>query len=756
MNKKLLISLSSLSTIAIVAPVLVITSCAGETPVDSTNLIITAKANPVLTNEDVTLLEATDDVDNAKKWDTLGKLFDGAGFVPDNKAKFTTSINTTDMLVTLTAVNGYTISGQETVVSNKYTIGTEPVITDLIITAKESPKLTAEDVTLLEATDDADNTKKWTTLGKLFGGVGFVPDNKAKFTTSINKTNNVVTLTANEGFTINSKTSLDSNKYTIEPTVEATNLEITAITNVQLTNADIVILEAVDANAKWTVYAKLFAGKDFVPANINSKFTATFNRSKLEVTLTAATGFVIGGQQTLSNTFTVDKPVVPIDLTITTKTNPKLTATDIADLKGTNINKQFDALKKLFAGKDLTMANLANFKITVDEAGKLVTLTANDHYTINGIKSLISKAYTDEVIPTITDLKITVKTGVINLTQVEITDLTGNNGAKQLAALTKLFGGTDLKTENLTNFVVTVDTTKRIVTLTPKANFTIDNGKAKLDSNQYTIQVMNLAITAITTTPTITATEVTNLTGTNNTNKLAALKKLFTGNDLTMANLANFKVAINTTKRIVTLTAEANFTISGKTSLDSIVFITQLEITPKQGDLQLPNPNNLLLLEDTDVKKLTALQTFFNGSSLVTEADLANFTVQIPSDKMVVILKANSNYTFTGGQTIEKAYSFPTHYKPRPLIVTLKTPSPTLTPQEIATLKELPSSSNVHAQVAVLQKLFEGPNIYDLFIRSFNIEVDTTAKTVTLRTKPGFVIGTTSSSTEKSITASYK
>ncbi|MGL5357863.1 MAG: hypothetical protein ACRC9U_02235 [Metamycoplasmataceae bacterium] len=756
MNKKLLISLSSLSTIAIVAPVLAITSCAGETPVEATNLIITAKTNPVLTNEDVALLEATDDADNTKKWTTLGKLFEGAGFVPDNKAKFTTSINKTDNIVTLTAIKGYTIDGKEKVGSNKYTIGTEPVVTDLEITAKANPVLTNEDITLLEAADDADNTKKWTTLGKLFDGAGFVPDNKAKFTTSINKTENVVTLKANKGFTINNKDSLNSNKYTIEPVVEGTNLEITAIASVKLTNADIVILEAADANAKWDVFAKLFTGKDFVSANINSKFTATFNRSKLEVTLTAAKGFVIGGQQTLSNTFTVDGSIIPIDLTITALDNPKLTEADIADLKGTNTNKQFDALKKLFTGKDLTMANLANFKITVDETAKLVTLTANDHYTIDGIKSLISKEYTLEVLPTITDLKITAKAGPITLNQVEIADLTGNNTTKQLAALIKLFEGNDLKAENLTNFVISVDQTTRIVTLTPKTNFTINGGKDKLESNQYTVQVMNLAITAITTTATLTATEVTNLTGTNNTNKLAALKKLFEGNDLTMANLANFKVAINTTTRIVTLTAEANFTISDNASLDSITFITQLEITPKEGDLQLPNPNNLLLLEDTDVKKLTALQTFFNGSSLVTEANLADFTVQIPSDRQVVILKANSNYTFIGGQTIEKTYSFPIHYKPKNLNITVKTPSPTLTPQDIATLKELPSSSNVHAQVAVLEKLFEGAPIFFASIRSFNIEVDTTAKTVTLRTKPGFVIGTTPSSTETFKTAQYQ
>ncbi|MGL4183596.1 MAG: hypothetical protein ACRCRP_00490 [Metamycoplasmataceae bacterium] len=530
-----------------------------------------------------------------------------------------------------------------------------------------------------------------------------------------------------------------------------TNLVITSKADPILTKTDITDLKGTELPAQLTALQKLFTGEGLTSAN-QANFKVTVNETDKIVTLTANTGFTINDKSTLeSNKYKDEINPTVTDLVITAIKDPALTKTDITDLKGTDNPKKLTALQKLFNGEGLKIENINNFKVAVDEVNKVVTLTANVNFTINGTNTLASNKYTDEVLPPAkTDLKIKAKTGEIALTQVEITDLTGTDTTKQLTVLNKLFEGNDLNASNQANFIVTVDTSKNIVTLTAKDNYTIDGGKTKLESSAYKIQSMNLDIKAIATPITLLENDVTNLTSTNTTTQLAALGKLFTGPGLSIPNLANIEVTKGAS--VVTLKAKTGFLINNKPDLKSNVYTTILEITPIQGDVEIQR-TDLGLLEDTDTKKLPILRKLFSGN---IQNNLANFTIEIPSDKQEVILKANANYQFrTGGVMIQKAYMFRQLSNNIPLQVEVKNPSPTLTPEEIAKLKEMPSISNKSAQLTIIEKLFGGSGIIDPTIRFFNIEVDEKNKTVTLRTKPGFVIGTSNTSTLKFITAKY-
>ncbi|MGL5522026.1 MAG: hypothetical protein ACRDAW_01995, partial [Metamycoplasmataceae bacterium] len=170
-----------------------------------------------------------------------------------------------------------------------------------------------------------------------------------------------------------------------------------------------------------------------------------------------------------------------INLTITAIANPKLTNADITVLEGSNLQVQLTSLQKLFEGKDLIEANQNNFSISIDKDKNVVTLNPKPGYTIDGKNTLASNAYVLETTPTDIDLNIKAIQTAATLNTTEVTALTGTDKIAQLAALQKLFEGTDLKTENLTNFVVSVNTETKIVTLTANEGFTIGN-QPKLDS----------------------------------------------------------------------------------------------------------------------------------------------------------------------------------------------------------------------------------------------------------------------------------
>ncbi|MGL5521909.1 MAG: hypothetical protein ACRDAW_01400 [Metamycoplasmataceae bacterium] len=655
MNKKLLISLSSLATIAIVAPVLVITSCSGETPI-IVNLNITAKINPNVTETDITTLEGND---LPAQLIALQKLFDGSDLNAENQTKFSILVNKGQRVVTLTAKTGYTINGGSALASNEYTIGTAPTVTDLKITAKANPKITKEDVTTLKGTN---LPAQLIALKKLFDGPGLTSENQANFKVAVDETKEIVTLNANTGFTINDKSSFDSNKYTIEPTVENINLEITAITtSVSLTEAEVANLEGQNNNNKLTVLKRLFSGTGLTPANL-ANFDVTVDKTSTTVTLTAKPGFTIGGQNSLKST----AYTLIMNLDISQKANPSLTYSDIANLDGSNSNvsdaTKLVILNKVFEGNGLaTVGNLNKFTIAINKGSRTVTLNARSGNTIAGTNSISSNPYAINL-----DVRVKSGTGIIIIDQSDINNLNSNfNNTAKLNSLQKLFDGSDLTTTRLADFNISVNTSTKKVTLNPKANFIID-GKPRLESNEFGF---NLDIRAKSATINLNQSELLNLDWDDQNAKLATLKKIFEGSDLTLGNLNNFNI------NIIRITVNAS-----------------------------------------------------------------------------VDLIAKTGYTFSGQQTRTKQVNLPSiiNASIAPIIGLA-----TLSREEENILNQPTTSSNINAQIDILIKnqLFSG--IGSTNRRFFKISINTTTRIVTLEAKPGYVFGTSPSSTKTTIFKNY-
>ncbi|MGL5522015.1 MAG: hypothetical protein ACRDAW_01940 [Metamycoplasmataceae bacterium] len=466
MNKKLLTSLGSLSTISIVAPILITVSCASENPTKVEHLVIIPRTNPKLVNNNIDSLKGTD---LPAQLIALHKLFGGSGLTSANQNKFNVGVDENRRVVTLTTNPGFTISGKPVLESNQYTIEQTGEITDLNITAITGAKLTEAEVATLK---NSDINVQWPALEKLFGGKDFVLANKDKFIVALDEAQLTVTLIANTGLTIGGNPKL-SNTFTIDNNpVVPTDLAITAKSSVQLTTSEVNILKGSNDNAKWTVYAKLFDGADFKVEN-KDKFTITFDENSLTVTLTAATNFSISGQKTLSNTFTIDNPVTPSNLIITAKASIRLNGDQIINLTSTTAATQLSALRLLFEGEGLIEANLSKFDVSTKASTNIVTLTAKPSFTINGQPNLESKPYT--VANTALD---TTKLASTKLTAQQVAALDDPNTAESTLRL--LFSHIS---GNMHRFTYTVNKTTRIVTLTGKQGFIFKNsGSAILTS----------------------------------------------------------------------------------------------------------------------------------------------------------------------------------------------------------------------------------------------------------------------------------
>ncbi|MGL5522024.1 MAG: hypothetical protein ACRDAW_01985 [Metamycoplasmataceae bacterium] len=388
MNKKLLISLSSVSIAAVGLPILATISCSSEAPA-IVNLTISAKANPQITNTDITALEVGNP---SSKLTALQKLFEGKDLISANLKNFSISINKGRKIVTLTAKSGYTIDGKNTLASNVYTEEvTPPTDTDLKITAKPSPKLTIVQETQLETGND---TEKETVLGLLFDPI--TTENYKNFTFEVNKGTKIVTLTAKKGFVFGNSNTLNSNTYTID-TIAPKDLTITAKASPKLTGIQTIDLLKVDDAKQLIILKELFDGQDLTSTN-QANFTVSIDNDKKIVTLTAATNFLIGGKTKLdSNLYTVEDSRVNISAKSPTAAI-KLSQAEIDILKNTsspNLAVQLPILQKLFDGVDNTTQ--AYFKVVVDETNKLVSITALPGiilvYSANGSGTFISVKY---------------------------------------------------------------------------------------------------------------------------------------------------------------------------------------------------------------------------------------------------------------------------------------------------------------------------------------------------------------------------
>ncbi|MGL5521800.1 MAG: hypothetical protein ACRDAW_00830, partial [Metamycoplasmataceae bacterium] len=178
-------------------------------PTANTNLVITAKANPVLINEDIGFLRGNNDTE---KIGALVKLFEGNDLKSENLINFTIIVNETNNTVILTAVRGYTISGQPSLTSNPYIINITPTVTNLQISPKAPARLTGPQIVNLTSTNPKN---KLDALKLLFEGADLIESNLINFTVNVSGLpSNTVTLKGKDNFTINSQPEIKTT-YTV-------------------------------------------------------------------------------------------------------------------------------------------------------------------------------------------------------------------------------------------------------------------------------------------------------------------------------------------------------------------------------------------------------------------------------------------------------------------------------------------------------------------------------------------------------------
>ncbi|MGL5522021.1 MAG: hypothetical protein ACRDAW_01970 [Metamycoplasmataceae bacterium] len=612
-----------------------------DKPIPATNLKITIKASPKLTPSDIVILEG---IYPLAQLPVLQKLFEGEGLISANQDKFIILVDTNKKIVTLKANMGYTINNAETLASNQYTIDTTPPINiNLILTAQKDPVLTINDITnLLTGTD---TTKKLESLKKLFGGIDLTIANMANFDIDIDQNNKLVTLIAKINYSINGEKIFASNPYKDEVTSPAIDLTITPIASVILTNNDVTALEGSNAGEKWTVLQKLFEGKDFLLANIGTKFTVAFNKVNLEVTLNAETGFTINGKLTLSNIY-----ATPINLTLTTKPGAiTLTTIDLMDIEDQNIPKKVAALSKLFGGIDIM--NQVYLKIKIGP-GNIITLTTYPGYTINNVETLSSSKY--QIINSNLNITANQNVKLFSTEDASINEKPSDiNRFDQLAVLEKIFTGISIANYQYFTFEVI----NKVVSLKAKPGIVFganpNTGTTTLSAPAYSLYI-NLDILPIPQTIALSAAEISDLQGIDKVKQLVILKKLFQGSGLTSQNQANFKVSVNPFAKLVTLAANDGYAFSGfSLFLNTIYTNTKniLTITAKDNPTLTRQDEAILgqTLNDTYLPlQLPILQKLFDG---VTKDNQKFFFIVVDKTKKIITLTIDnrnfSDYIFS-------------------------------------------------------------------------------------------------------------
>ncbi|MGL5521804.1 MAG: hypothetical protein ACRDAW_00850 [Metamycoplasmataceae bacterium] len=469
----------------------------------------------------------------------LSKLFDG---VNERNVVNVKAVKTSDTVITLNALNSYTFNQNATSIK---------VNINIVVRLNISPKKTIGNITEadIQAMMSPTNTGKEraAALSKIFDGV--TEGNVASFTVQRPTTKEIL-LKAIKGYAFG-ESLVETTKASIETIVEILNITAkTGAINVSQADVDKMISVTSSIADKITALSKLFNGID--DKNINN-ITIEKKTGVNIIVLKPKPGFLINNTTSLESvTYTFQK----INLTITIKQNPKnFNLQEVDDLEKQNTPQQLNALKKLFEGTDLNPENQAHFTVAVNKSTKIVTLTAKDGYLINNNPSLNSMPYAIGKINLIIASKQTA--GGLNIWEAE--DLEKQNTPQQLNALKKLFDGIDLTTENQANFTIKIDKATRIVTLTAKENYTINN-QASLNSLPYKDIKINLGINnrdhsvtfdrkwdvaLKTPSPTITADQV------------AALGYLF--QFVTTSNAKNFTYIV-TQDNIVTITAKPGYT----------------------------------------------------------------------------------------------------------------------------------------------------------------------------------------------------
>ncbi|MGL5618007.1 MAG: InlB B-repeat-containing protein [Metamycoplasmataceae bacterium] len=686
---------------------------------------------------------------NINNIDFLKKLFEGIEYDDlDNMgvslSEVETKTNPKEYTITLTAKGEFhfNVNGEEvkSIASSAFTTND----LNLNITIKDKPEILKVDI-------ENDNYKSFTTLQKLFVGL---TDQNLKNIEAIEINNDdidfgkeyLVTLIAADGYKINGRHTLVSNEF-ILPNV----LNIKQVTTIP---EDITQF---DLKKDGVILYKELAFLQKIFTNINED---DLEHIEIEIISTIDNTSIIKPEGSYvitlkikdnSNFVFLDQnlnevkqitseiiSLVPFDYEMSIIENPVILAIDVWD----NKYKELSTLEKLFIGITQEILNNLQVEITGSGVGSItkhrVVLLANDEYSINGNRTLVSDDFT---LQETKNIEISIKK------QEEITDSITNLELQNpnLSLLEKLFGGEQLTTE-INNFDIIVEYKELSgrygsIILKSKAGYLI-NGKRTIESSVFQIETI-LDITPNDEELVLSINDIKD----DSFKTFETLNKLFNGLDIN--NFENFTTTIDhqefgsASTHKITLTANEWFNF-GENKMISKEFNleTMLDINAKLEEI---------FLSINDVKEqlfasLPTLQKLFNG---LDNNNSSHIEVSIDDNKFgsgtthTITLTTKDGFTFGGWEkTISKTFTLETILN--------------ITPNDNELILSGDDVSVDPITLATLQKLFNGldnNNSSHIEVSIDNTDFGSgTTHTITLTTKDGFIFANGLTSIPKTFT----
>ncbi|MGL5643679.1 MAG: hypothetical protein ACRCW3_02795, partial [Metamycoplasmataceae bacterium] len=468
-------------------------------------------------------------------------------------------------------------------INNALTGITSDTFTVLITNLAMTPKTIAPyDINAIDVDNDA--FKSYATLQKLFTfNTAIVTEellNRAVVVTMIPMSGSqtrILKLTANTDYTLNGIGSLDSNEFVI-PINYTINKASTIPTDIKPS-------EIQNDNYKnWSVVSKIFTGANFneeMLGNINIELITIIEDQSYQMKLTPKTNFYINNALTgiTSDTF----PVLATNLEMTPKTIAPYTINAI-DVDN-DAFKSYATLQKLFAFDTAVVTQELLDKAVVitmvpmsGSQTRIVKLTANSNYEINGMGFLDSNSFIIPINYTIN------KTSPIP-TDIKPSDVQNEN-FKRWSVVSKLFTGANFNESMLGNLnieLVTITAGQRYqIRLTPKTNFYINNALTAITSDTFTVLVTNITITNRVNPP-IDIT-LPNLEDPDIIKSVTFLNKIFNLGNLSQTTINNnidvtfSHISGSNYKVILTSKSSIDFKINNQNSHESNQFSTVIDI----------------------------------------------------------------------------------------------------------------------------------------------------------------------------------
>ncbi|MGL5732558.1 MAG: hypothetical protein ACRCXE_00585, partial [Metamycoplasmataceae bacterium] len=397
----------------------------------------------------------------------------------------------------------------------------------------------------------------------------------------------------------------------------------------------------------------------------------------------------------------------------------------------------------------LTADNLKNITVSpprlITGSTYTITLKANEGYKLDGRSELTSNIFT--VDSSVINYVISTRTNPV----IIWTDILDNK-FKELSTLSKVFNG--VTSDNIRNMDVTIQTVilGSAYTITLKANdgYTINNNPT-LTSQTFTLPIEDIIITKKTDSPQeIIVTEVTG----DNLKRLSTLQKFFNLGDLTQNEIdeiftASLDQVVGSDNYVITLSANAGFSINGEVELLSNEFTIEAQSLNIQKGTNIPKDLKPGDITKDKLKTLSLLSKVFIGPDL-TQYNIDN-NLEVELNTLVegavysITLRAKPLYSINGLPELDSS-EFTLELN---IIVTAKTLEPSdITKEDI--------DNNNYKSFVTLQKLFNfdasiTADIMDLAVTSSLIHMNETGETaVRMTVNPGFTINN-----QLSITSNY-